>query len=100
MDQSTPKLEPASLEAYAGIGIGIMLWALPITWWLKGIGILIVTGLLTDVAFRSPWTHQWSRRGKAIAAIIGICIIGSVGCRPILDQYAKIISPSRQRFVC
>ena len=88
-------MERATLEAYAGIAIGIMIWVLPATWWLKSVGLMVMFCLLVDISFRSPYTYNWSIKSKIIASIIGGFIMGSIGYNPINDQYIQDHKPRK-----
>lgn len=94
-----PKLERASLEAYAGIAIGIVLATVPMNWEWKVAAFLALAALAIDVALRSPWTYQWSRRGKFLACVISIIIVASIGYGPVVKQYDEDNRPRQAKFV-
>lgn len=64
----------SSVEAYAGIGIGILLAVLPMTWWLKALSVLVLAGIVTDLSFRSPWTSNFGK-SRIVLCVVAIAVI-------------------------
>jgi hypothetical protein len=87
----TKPLNRSSLEAYAGIVIGLVLALLPMTWWLR---ILLFLGLIfftADFIWRSPFTFKWKPSVRRLFAAIAAAWIIWVGFgnvkKAYLDQY-------------
>ena len=91
-------LERTTLEAYAGIAIAIIIAMVPMIWELKLLAFIVLAGLATDVAWRSPWTYKWSLINKVIGSAIGLVIVASIGWRPVAKQYLEDNKPTLAAF--
>jgi hypothetical protein len=98
MAKPAPKLERSSVEAYAAIAIGIALAVIHMTWQWKVAAFAVLAFLFVDLAWRSPWTYQWSKRYKSIGAAISLFIVGCIGYNPIVDQYVEDHRPTAASF--
>jgi hypothetical protein len=66
------KAEPltrSSVEAYAGLAIGITLAVFPMTWWLRIPMFAILAYLSLDFCLRSPFTYKWNGGAKGLIGL-------------------------------
>jgi hypothetical protein len=73
-------LERPSLEAYAFAIITIVVAVMPMTMWLRAVLILVGTGLLIDIIWRSKWSIDSLKRHHKMwisGAVIALIAVGS-----------------------
>lgn len=96
------KLERSRIELYIGIAIGILLAVLPMTWWLRILGLLAVEVLAVDLSFRSPLmfnTHVGIKIGTVLSVLF---ILAAASWNTIRSEYradhpiATVDSPGPQ----
>ena len=93
-DINTPEskhvaLSRSSLEAYAFAFITILLTVLPMTWWLRGLGLLVLVPIAIDVIRHSPWTHQFKSLTKIIMCAASVIIVLIVVSVVVPKEYGK-----------
>ncbi len=89
MSFSQISLPRFSVESSVSLIIAIVLAAVPMTWWLRLIFMLVCFILITDVALNSPKTTGPERKWKAIIASIAIIAIGAMFAPPIWNDFHK-----------
>ena len=99
METSLTRLERATLEAYGSSAIAIFLAVLPMTWWFKVLLFALIASFLVDIAYRSPWTSGWSRRGKVALSVISVMIVATIGYWPVYNQYSLDNRPQNAKFM-
>jgi hypothetical protein len=83
------RIERSSIEAYAGIVIAIISVVFPMTWWIRGGLLLILVGIVIDLAWRSPWTEGFRSRYRIAIGLICLIILGVIAWRPLRKQYIE-----------
>lgn len=71
-------LERSTLESYAGIILGFVLWRLPMSAGLQGFVLVVIAGMATDCAWNSRWTlnYPWKLKlAVSVIAIVAVCAV-------------------------
>jgi hypothetical protein len=92
-------LERSSMEAYAGIAIGLVLALLPLTWQIKAALFLVLCALCADFAWRSPLTFSWPKRLKTLVVLAIVIWLGKVGWENVQKQIHDEEFPSGAQYL-
>jgi hypothetical protein len=84
-----PKLERSSLETYAGIILGLLGTAIPMTWWLRCSLLALAAGFLIDGARRATWTDKWNVGLRIGLAVLAIVTLAAVSWGSVQEEYQK-----------
>jgi hypothetical protein len=60
-----------------------------LTWWLRAILFLVLTGIAADMAWRSPWTYNLPKYLRIPLEIVVITLIGIYASSNVLDEYRQ-----------
>ena len=82
-------LSRSSIEAYVFAAIGIILAVVPMTWWLRGIGLAVLIPIALDLIWHSPITHRAKSYLKVIIGLAAILIIGIIAAMVMPAEYRK-----------
>src|SRR5258708_21066223 len=77
------------MEAYVFAGIGIILAVVPMTWWLRGIGLVVLIPIALDLIWHSPITHRAKSYLKVIIGLASILIVGIMAAMVMPAEYRK-----------
>jgi hypothetical protein len=83
------KLERSNLEAYAGLAIAIWLAVVPMTWWLRCMLLLALSGIVLDVSWRHPWTFEWPWKRKLAIFVFATVLVIAPAIRPTVEDYKR-----------
>jgi hypothetical protein len=81
------KLSRSSMEAYSGVGIGIVLAVLPMTWYLRLALFIILTAICGDFCWRSPFTYKWKPWTKVILCLVVLGAVAQTGVKNVRKAY-------------
>jgi hypothetical protein len=94
------KLSRSSMEAYGGVGIGIILAVLPMTWYLRLVLFVILTAICGDFCWRSPLTYKWGPWKKAVLCLVVLGAVTQTGVKNVRNAYIDDrFPPNVQYFV-
>jgi hypothetical protein len=93
------KLGRSSIEAYAGIGIGIVLAVQPMTWWLRVALFAILVFVCGDFCWRSPFTYKWNVIVKGGLCVAIAAWLGYVGWGNIRAAYQDDLFPKDMEYL-
>jgi hypothetical protein len=79
----------SSVEAYIFAIIAILLAVVPMTWWLRGLGLLALIPIACDLIWHSPITHQAGATKKAFFCVLTVIVIGTVAALILPGEYTK-----------
>jgi hypothetical protein len=76
-------------ELYAGAILLILLVALPMAWYGKGIFLAVIAAMVSDLTWNSRVAMQWPRGGKRRRWVAAMVILAAVGMVSIRMQYRE-----------
>jgi hypothetical protein len=76
-------------EIYGGAILTILLIALPVTWYVKGIFVAVIAAMVSDFARNSPLAMQWTRGRKLRRWGAAVGVLALVGWGSIRMQYGE-----------
>jgi hypothetical protein len=76
-------------ELYAGAILLILLVALPMAWYGKGIFLAVIVAMVSDLTWNSPVAMQWPRSGKWRRWVAAMLLLAAVGLVSIRMQYRE-----------
>ena len=89
-DRSKDKvLSRSSVEAYVFFGMTILLTVIPMTWWLRGLGLICLIPLAFDFIWRSPYTHKLERPLKIQLCVAALIVMGLAAFRILPPEYKR-----------
>jgi hypothetical protein len=77
------------LEFYGSAILAILLVALPMTWYVKCIFLVVIAAMVSDLAWNSPVAMRWSRNRKLLRWAVAIVVLALVGWVSIRTQYRE-----------
>ena len=86
---SEKKLARSSVEASLFFGITLILTVVPMFWWVRGFGLLILLPISVDLVWHSPRTFQWHRLAKIGALTTVVVAITAVAYETLPAEYLK-----------
>jgi hypothetical protein len=86
--------ERFGLESYGSAILAILLLALPMTWYVKCIFLVVIAATVSDLAWNSPVAMRWSRSRKLLRWGVAVVVLALVGWVSIRMQYRE---DSKQR---
>jgi hypothetical protein len=92
MDNDEPRsraLSRSSLEAYSFGILTILLTVVPMTWWLRGMGLLCLIPIMLDLTWRSPHTINIRKRNKLLMCIAAVALVTLIGIAILPAEYKK-----------
>jgi hypothetical protein len=99
MPRVETRLSRSSFETYVGLGTGIILAVLPMTWWLRIALFALLDAMCADVCWRSPVSHGWPKKAKGLAVIVFCGWISWVGYGNIRNSYIQQKFPQNQDYM-
>jgi hypothetical protein len=76
-------------EFCAGAVLLVLLVALPMTWYGKGIFLAVIAAMVSDLAWNSPVAMQWSRGRKWRRWVAAMVVLAAVGLVSLRMQYRE-----------
>ncbi len=77
------------LEFYASAILAILLVALPMTWYVRGIFLAAIAAIVSDIAWNSPLTMHLSRSRKWLRWGAAVAVLALVAWVSIRTQYRE-----------
>jgi hypothetical protein len=89
------------LELYGGAILTILLVALPMTWYVKGVFLTVVAAMISDIVRNSPETKSWSRNRKlrrwgSAVVVLALVAWGSIHRQSREDTRQRLREPMAQ----
>src|SRR5438445_9814169 len=82
-------LSRSSVEAYAFFFVTIILTVVPMAWYVRGFGLLVLIPLTLDLVRRSPYTHGLERSAKIPLYVLAVLVPVIIGLRVLPNEYKK-----------
>ncbi len=57
------------------------------TWWLRCILLMVLSGFVFDVSWRHPWTFDWPWRRKLAVFAFATVLVVAPAIRPTIEEY-------------
>jgi hypothetical protein len=86
---NTKGLSRSSLEAYGFAIIGILLAVMPMTWWLRGLGLLVLIPIAFDLIWNLQKTSVWGKRRKGAVSGLAVVAVTAIGLRILPTEYSR-----------
>jgi hypothetical protein len=87
------RLERSTVEAWIATLIGVIASAVPMTWWLEALLLVIAALLIGDLALHSPWTANQPRWQRHVSLALGLALIAAVGAPSTMARFNEARHP-------
>lgn len=85
-EANAPRLEKSSIEAYAGITLGILLAVLHMTWWLRALLWVVLCLISADIAWRAPLVASWPQKIRLLLMLAALSLVSWCGWCNVREQ--------------
>ena len=76
-------------EFYACAILTFPLFVLPMTWYVKGILLVVIAAMVSDLTWNSPVAMQWPRSGKWRRWVAAMVVLAALGLVSLRMQYRE-----------